>query len=36
MTIQQAERQAERDAKRAMRCIGLDLRTINIIAAKGR
>jgi hypothetical protein len=36
MTIRQQHTQAERDAKRAMRCIGLDLRTINIIAAKGR
>lgn len=34
MTQLQAERKAERDAKQAMRCIGLDLRTLRII--KGR
>lgn len=34
MTQMQLDRQAERDAKQAMRCIGLDLRTLRII--KGR
>lgn len=36
MTQMQQERQAERDAKKAMRLIGLDLRTINLIARKVR
>lgn len=34
MTNHLLDRKAERDAKQAMRCIGLDLRTLRII--KGR
>lgn len=36
MTIIQLNRKAERDAKQAMRLIGLDLRTLRIIQHKGR